>query len=288
MKKWIWRHFAFELPDDWEMLQFSRELSEGRCAFADRYRFRFELTWRVVPGPPDFDRMLADYQSLLESEQNLRNACRERHGAWQGLSGTHGTASSSRFGCYYAEEHCLVELVFLWPGSRDTRCEAAVLDSCRYAGADQKGVQHWLAFGMDMQPPAAMGCIEAAIAPASADMLFARPRSDERIRFRRLGMVSCWLDKPLERWLRLQVHQRAHKLVHSRGTVNNHMLETLQGIYVPKFILQRKRSYRLTAWQCPEDDRIYLVEGTAHTATENAEWKAYRMLSCCDQLRRAV
>jgi hypothetical protein len=288
MKKWIWRHFAFELPTDWEMLQFSREMSEGRCAFADRYRFRFELNWRVVPGPPDFDRMLSDYRALLESEQNLQNVRRECHGMWQGLSGSHGTACSSRFGRYFAENHCLVELVFLWPGSRDRTCEKAVLDSCGYAGKDRKGLQHWLAFGMDMRPPAPMECMQVNSAPASADMLFARPRSDDHIRFRRLGMVSCWLNKPLERWLRLQVHRQAHKLVHSRSMVHNHMLETLKGIYVPKFILKRKHRYRLSAWQCPEDGRIYLVEVIARAVADNTEYEPYRLLSCCDQLRRVA
>ncbi len=288
MQTWLWRHFRFELPEDWELLQYNRDSRQGRCAFADRYSFRFEFNWRVVPGPPDFGRMLSDYQALLETTQNLRNAKRERHGNWQGLSGTHGSASSSRYGRYYEEERCLLEAVFLWPDSRDTGSEAAILDSFRYSGDDPSGYQHWRAFGMDMHPPAGLELLQADIMPASADMCFGRPRSEDRVRFRRLGMVSNWLNKPLERWLRLQLPGRAHTVKHSRWSVRDHMLETLRGVYVPNFKLRRKRAYQLTGWQCPRDKRIYLVETIAGRSTELAEQEPQRLLSCCESLGRDV
>ena len=288
MKKWIWRHFAFELPDEWEMLQFTRELSTGRCAFADRYNFRFEFNWRMVPGPPDFERMLSDYQSLLETTQGLHAAKRERHGSWQGLSGTHGTASSSRYGRFYAEEGCLLEVVFLWPDTRDKKLEAVILDSCRYAGNDKSGYQQWRAFGMDMQQPIGMELLQADIAPASADMVFGRVRSEDHVRFRRLGLVSCWLKTPLEHWLRRQLHSQAHSLKHTRRSVRDHMLETLKGKYVPKFKLRRKRKYMVTAWQCPRDERIYVVETIAGRTTSLAEQEPQSLLTCCESLRRSV
>ena len=71
MVQWIWRQISLRLPATWEMLQFSTEYPQGRCAFADRYQFRFELTWGNVKGEPDYDRMITDYTGKLEREKNL-------------------------------------------------------------------------------------------------------------------------------------------------------------------------------------------------------------------------
>ena len=58
MKTWIWRNFGVGVPDDWEMLQFSKDPKSGGCLFADRYTFRLEINWRRTAGEPDLRRIL--------------------------------------------------------------------------------------------------------------------------------------------------------------------------------------------------------------------------------------
>ncbi len=85
MVEWVWRQIGVELPAEWECLQFARDPEAGRCAFADRHRYRFELNWRKSPGEPDFGRMMKDYEGSLAKEwEGIRKAkCR----GWPGLRG---------------------------------------------------------------------------------------------------------------------------------------------------------------------------------------------------------
>ncbi len=112
---WIWRHFRFWLPEDWEMLQFTRHSAVGRCAFADRYAFRLEINWRAVAGPPDFELMLRNYVARLREEGHERLRPIRRAG-WRGVASQKNDLACSRFGAYFDAESCLVEMVFLWPG----------------------------------------------------------------------------------------------------------------------------------------------------------------------------
>ena len=92
----VWRGVRLELPEDWEMLQFSSNPKQGRCAFADRYQYRLEFSWRTVSGPPDFERMLSDYRAKLKDE-GMEGVAEARHGAWSGFRGETEGRFSSRF-----------------------------------------------------------------------------------------------------------------------------------------------------------------------------------------------
>ena len=125
----IWRNIRFELPDDWELLRFSRKEERGRLSFADRQRFRFELSWRKVPGEPDYGKMMSDYLAKLLEEKKLSWARQAQSVGWHGINGGGPNGSNTRFGRYFAEEDVLVEAVFLWEEGRDKKLEKQVLTS---------------------------------------------------------------------------------------------------------------------------------------------------------------
>ena len=85
-QEWIWREFRCVLPADWEMLQFSRHGDRGRCAFADRYLFRFELDWRVVPAEPEMARMMSDYRAKLTTDGSLTEPNNVQLPGWHGVT----------------------------------------------------------------------------------------------------------------------------------------------------------------------------------------------------------
>ena len=129
MNLWVWRGIRLEVPDDWEMLLFSREARAGRCAFADRYQFRLEFSWRQGNARPDMERMLSDYLGKLRLEGTVPDAREVRNGPFRGIEGRQEGIPTSRFGLYLERLGCLVELVFLWPEARDADLERAVLGS---------------------------------------------------------------------------------------------------------------------------------------------------------------
>ena len=288
MRLWVWRHFRFELPDDWEMLQFSKDLSRGRCAFADRYQFRIEFDWKTVPGPPDFKRLLSDYRSNLEREGKLENARFETVVGWNGLMGRCGGGETSRFGRFFPEEGCLVEMVFIWPGNREPPVERPVLDSFARCGPDAGGGQRWRAFGVDIRAPAAWRLTDCRVEPALADLRFAAPKPPFCLRCRRLGMVNAWLTVPVARWLGTQVPDAVKSPAAAAAQVSGHHVDTVHGRFVPRGILKRKGEYGAVAWICPSDHRLYVVESVAAgegepSATRFPEaWQADRgPLACC-------
>ncbi len=91
MRLWVWRNFRMKLPDDWEMLSFSRKSAAGSCAFADRYGYRAELSWKEFncgPGErPDVKRLMSDYCAKLISEDQMPDARPWQVGSWRGLVG---------------------------------------------------------------------------------------------------------------------------------------------------------------------------------------------------------
>ena len=98
----------------------ARNPQAGRCAFADRYQFRLELSWKVVPGAPDFNRMMSDYAAKLIEEGEEKPEPVDG-GPWKGLCVHAQGQLSTRFGRFFPGESCLVELVFPWPEERDEK-----------------------------------------------------------------------------------------------------------------------------------------------------------------------
>jgi len=283
MQTFIWRNFGFELPDEWELLQYSRSLEKGRCAFADRYRYRLELNWRRVEGPPDTDRMLSDYLTRL-AEEGMQNGARDDQGGWAGIVGSMEDETIARFGKHMASEACLVELVFIWPGKRDQELEQRVLESFHEISADSEGFRQWCTFGMELKTPPKAVLQSCKVQAAMAEMTFADKGGRMVARFGRRGLVSDWQRESIDRWLTQWVAGAIRvKTEHHASDGSGHDVYRVQGTQDGKGIRGRRVPCWAEAWLCPNDGRLYswLSIGQA----EDSE--GARPLNCCGKVHHA-
>lgn len=278
MELMAWRNFEFYLPRKWEMLQFSRNLDSGRCAFADRAMYRFELNWRRVDGRPDFGRMLSDYTARLV-EQGMEHPGRIEAGEWCGIQGVLKGKVLSRFGLFSERESCVVEFVFIWPGERDAILEGRVLESFRESGAPDEGMQRWRAFGMDVEVPMQMRLDDCVVEPAYAMMVFGDRRGRAKVSFSRRGMVEDWLLIPLDAWLaehaRTKLDEIGQLKVHDDG---GHKWFSVEGTGKRGGVFEKKRPGSMRGWICPSDGRLYSSIGTG-------DLKSKARLKCCEGFR---
>jgi len=230
--EWVWRQIGVELPADWECLQFARDPQVGRCAFADRHRYRFELNWRNSPGEPDFGRMMKDYEgSLAKDWEGVRRVkCR----GMAGLTGRRSGEVVSRFGTYLKEIGVLVEAVFIDAKERDARLEAKILATLRAVPPEANGLQLWRAFGMEMRVPRTFMLGECVVEPARVGMRFDGPRSPDRWIFRRYGMVKTWLKTSIRDWLVSQAGELVRNVKTKPGGGGAEQRERIEGEWRPK------------------------------------------------------
>jgi len=299
MRLWVWRNFRIELPEDWEMLQFSRRPRAGRCAFADRYQHRLEMSWRAVAGQPDIERMMSDYCSKLRIDKQMEDAAPMSVGPWLGIHGHAGAVLTTRFGRFFAGESCLVELVFPWAAGRDKRLEQAVLDSVGEEPERLGRYRRWRSFGMDLLASKDLGLDGCDVQPALARLTFGDPHSPRRRweSFERMGMTSEWLRTPLAEWLLARMPKALEVRSRGSGDVAGHRVETVGGTRPVKGVgrlLGRKDRLDAAAWLCPADGRLYCatVGGSpSHRAGADAgpgPALPGGRLSCCGEMARAV
>ncbi len=259
MVQWIWRQIGVKLPATWEMLQFSTEYPQGRCAFADRYQFRFELTWTMVKGEPDYNRMVSDYLSKLEREKRLVDGQEVRKAGWHGFHGIMQGDRTSRFGRYLEPLGCLVECVFLWPDDRDEALESEILSSIEPMTAGNDGRQRWRAFGLDMKPPAT-AAIEGCIAqPARARFSYGNPKTGSQWSYERLGLTAYWLKEPVENWLAQHLGSGLRDLRISHVARSNVDVIHAEASFKPSGLHLKRGQLAAEAWICPADGRLYVV-----------------------------
>ena len=286
MRLWIWRHFRLELPDDWEMLQFSRESEAGRCGFADRYQFRLEFYWRRTDGPPDVERMTSDCLAKRRLDGSMPEATLVRVGAWEGIAGRDGRLFVGRFGRYFDPERCLVEIVFLWPESRDSELEERVLASVGVEPAGPDGLRRWKAFGLDLWATDGLPLLGCRVEPAHASLTFAGGAPERREQFGRFGMVSEWLHGTTREWLRRQSLGSVELEAESSQSVSGHAIETLRGLRRPRGLgrfVGRGVACEAAAWVCPADGRLYHVSLLGPEGKAGAPLAGQR-LTCCEAL----
>ncbi len=287
MQLWIWRNIRVELPEDWELLQYSRNPVNGHCDFADRRQFRFELSWRAIAGAPDFERMLADYRAELERNDLLHDIRLLKIGGWPGLAGRRDGRESSRFGAYFDPPGHLVELVFLWPGARDKRLESDVLAACRPEPPGADGRRRWKAFGMDWLAPNDSELTACAVEPARVSLTFTGERKPERLTVQRIGLLRQWLKQPPAEWFRRQIPDRVRQLRLAETRRAGHVVHLAEGWFVPQSVLQRRGHYAGAAWICPGDQRVYRIEQISHrqaTPRPAVEALPGGVLTCCRAL----
>jgi len=281
MERWVWRNFGLSVPSDWEMLQFSRNMSSGRCVFADRYQFRLELSWRVVAGPPDFGRTTSDYLAKLQ-EQGMTGGSRFRQGPWHGVNGKVGGQATTRLGRHFNAESCLVELVFLWPGRKDTgllrKIAASVEEEPQHGGRFRR----WRAFGMDLLAADGLPLKTCTAEPANAEMVFSDEKCRSVERFARRGMVREWLKQPPDEWLRGWVDQDVQEVRTSATVLRGHTVHRLSGERRLPGIGRGRARYDAAAWICRGDGRLYSISCSRAAKSADVEpMLAGGRLSCC-------
>ncbi len=288
MQQYIWRNFKIRLPDDWEMLQFSKNQQTGNCVFADKYQFRLEFNWREVKGTPDYDRMLTDYMSKLEHKHELKQGRYVQSGKWRGIEGYLNSLLTTRFGNYCKNESCVIEVVFLWPDKRNLRLEQNILDSIKEANIIHD-FRQWKAFGMDMMVSKDMLLESAKIEPGNAKMVFSASKKYTKEIFKRIGMLPQWLKASVKEWLAEQVPKEV--TVESKDTnfMLNHQIEIIRGYKFPDMssrIFRKKTKYITSAWTCPNDGRLYNVTCTYPYSYQPGNINlAGKRLSCCLNLK---
>ena len=295
MQTIIWRNFRLRLPEDWEMLSFSKNPDKGRCGFMDRYYQRFEFGWRVLPKEPDLSRMRSDYGSRLLNEKNFESTKNSDFTHWIGMTAKKGRLIISRFLRFFPLESCLLELVFHHVGTRDDKVEREVCGSVRWEKPEQiegESRQHWQAYGMDFYPSQGMPLNECQVLPANVKLQFGdlRKIGGEQT-FLRTGLVDQWLRGTVADWSETKAPTVSRIQNRSEKENNGHTITVLRGsITQPTWIPFRvKRGfYRSEAWKCPHDGRLYhaafsrIVSGKA---SEPEEDLAGNRLNCCEDLK---
>ncbi len=288
MQEWIWRDFRFELPNDWEMLQFSKERAAGNCTFADRHQFRLELSWKEVPAAPDYERMISDYLQRLKDEQSLEAPEAISHRSWQGFAARFDDTQTARFGRYFEPAGRLLELVFFWPKDFQRQLTKEILDSFRHL--NQEAAQHWRAFGLDLHATGGLALDSCEVKPALAQMTFSENGGAGRIEsFQRLGMVNTWLTGTVQEWLKGKAPQDINEVEYRSRDVGDHHLELAAGTVPPlKFpkVGRAAFSYRAAAWICPADGRLYSASEIAPAKNRNDRLAGKRLI-CCEGLASA-
>ena len=258
MQTFIWQQYRFDLPDDWEMLQFTRDPQTGRCVFADRTQYRFELNWRIVKGVPDFGRMLTDYQSRLEAD-GFERLQRTRHDRWHGVSGEQEHRLTTRYGRYVEDNHALLEVVFLWPKNRDPALERRVLDSFAFQPATDSTVR-WRALGLDLDVSATHDLWQVKADPAATTFRFTAQKGYREQRFGRFGMVEEWLAGTPGQWLRTWLPKGYRIQTETRHLREGHDVFRINGFRNPptvRDLFLGRRQIKAAAWICPQDKRLY-------------------------------
>jgi hypothetical protein len=291
MNNFVWRHFSFNLPDDWEMLQFSRKFDLGKCVFADRYQFRFEFNWRKVDGAPDFNRLISDYTSKLTEDKKITDLklvnITGNGSTWYGFEGYIDSVYTTRYGRFFAKESCLIETVFLWPDNKkNPGIEKDVLLSFN-EDTEHDGSRKWKCYGMDMSVSNGLLLEHCKIDPVYTKMVFESPVREEK--FERAGMLSTWLKTGVKEWLTSKIPKTVTVQTTNSVDIHGHKIESMAGYMhrdVLDKVIRRKTHYETVAWTCPHDGRLYNYTSIVHASDPFVGPKlAGTKLRCCTQLK---
>lgn len=288
MKEWLWNGIGLSLPDDWEMLQFTRNPAKGRCAFADRYQFRFELDWLRVDAPPDLQHMADDYLAKLK-EDGLKNPAKTAHSPWLGATGIDNGQPISRYATFFPAKSFLVEAVFIWDKKENASAsfEGRILDGIHVQPDKLDDTQQWTAFGMDWITSPKLDFESCQVSPGFAEAVFSNEKTRSIQTFSRRGMVEHWLKIPMQDWLENTVPKEYTISESTHSVIRGHEVwhvEAKRSRSVLVDWLHGRRIVKSSAWICPVDKRLYFVSAMAHpdSLTKTPS------LACCPDMEAAL
>lgn len=278
----VWHGLAITLPQDWELLQYSRDPDQGRLTFADRSDYRLELSWQSHPSRPSLKRMLGDYRALLAQDDAVGAVEPVEAPGWKGMAvyplRDSERVEETRYLRFEKELGKSLEAVFRWPdASPDRGFEEAVLETVTPC-AERDGLAAWTAWGMAISVPVGWRPVDCRVQPADVQLTFAeRADANPSVEFSRRGFLHHWFDGDLAGWIAREtgtVGQCSHRSRADHHAVHSRVDEAAAGIAGR---LGRRQQRQLAAWVCPRDGRLYAVraESTGRTAVARAE------LRCC-------
>lgn len=261
---WIWHSLQITLPDDWEMLQYSKNPEQGQCVFADRYQFRFEINWTRVHTKPDLGRLVSDYAaSILENK--LPEPRRNQSGSWQGLSTCENGHVITRYANYLAEASLLIEASFIYPAEQasDKMGEERILSSIKTVTTAQANYQPWKAFGLDFQVDKGLKLSHCAISCGYAEMSFSDTKQHTVHTFTRRGLLQFWLNEDIDTWLEktipndFKLVSKSHIQKHGHDICNITCRPSSHTVWSD--LIYGQRCLSIAAYISPKDGRLYTV-----------------------------
>ncbi len=285
MTSWIWHNISLELPDDWEMLQFANNPERGRIAFADRYDFRMELSWRKTNARPDLDGMVKDYHSHLLHELEHEDVDTLKNTSWTGLQSSRDGKVATRFMQHFDDAGFLVEIVFRWADQRDERLEDDVLNSLYVENSAVSKKRNWKCFGLDMELQSEFELSEINALPASVVMDFGVGKKDKAtVRAERRGLTDFWLKCSISDWLIQQLPSPPKKIETSRVNRWGHEIIRIKG-FMPFGSgwgkIFRRQEFESIGWICPHDRRFYSLRRLNRPSKASYFGSEGFKLSCC-------
>lgn len=270
---WIWNKIHLTLPDDWEMLQYSKNPGQGRCAFADRYQFRFEMNWSSVPSSPDMERLLSDYAASIEEAKQPKPASLQSAG-WRGLAMvTENGCCVTGYCRYFSELSQLIEICFVYPSGqpRDGSAEDRILSTVHPVLTPENACQSWRAFGLDWCVSPGLSLSRCTVSCGLAELSFSSQNLRATQTFSRRGLLSLWLKEPLEHWIRKTI-PKDFKVISAkqRQTQEHDICDILcaPSSFAWTDLLFGKRLLAVSAFLCPHEGRLYAVTDL-HRARKN-------------------
>jgi hypothetical protein len=165
-------------------------------------------------------------------------------------------------GRYFDSENLFLEIILLWPESRDRVLERRILES---AGPPVRGGRplRWKAMGMDVEigPEFGMNAFEST-SGRTVWTFVASGSPAKELTVRRLGMPGMWMKPSLSGWLARQAGPANRASAPVRSIINGHDGAVAQSGARLEGLARfgSRRLWRLDqAWLCPGEAHAYHV-----------------------------
>ncbi len=280
----VWQGLKIFFPEEWELMQFSKNSNMGSCAFANRYNISMELNWQRTDGEVNMGKTVTDHISKFEYEKGLTNIKRTNVSGWTGFYGNISKIKVSKFLKYFKKKSYLVQIIFIWPQKRKEEIENDILKNTKEEPNCKNDLQRWKSFGMDICISDKLKLLKCVVEPANAKMFFG-VGNDFFEEYRRLGMVKYWLKGTVKQWLETKLPSKVKNVREKLTELSGHKIYSVYYSVWAKGLSKitgKKESYIASAWICPTDNRLYFARIKKDSAVDMCV--AGERLVCCDRL----
>lgn len=290
LERTSWRGVRVDHPRDWEIALAAGPHAPLRCAFADRHFHRLDIRWREVQRPPNLRLLLEKHR------QNPKGELRDMAPVSNLPTGWYGLLRKGEGGCVtyaakvFRDRRMLAEATLFWPGQRDPRLEAAILESVATEASGP--VRLWQAMGLSLDLGEEFKLRSSSSSVGRVRWEFATAgRETTTLTVERLAMPDCWLKVGLEDWLADQLPPRQIVVEQSPLSFNGHSARRLVSRgrpSVPQRIVRRRPRRLDVAWLCPTENRLYHLAVAQTSRREEVELPPSLVVRCCRPVPQAT